>query len=284
MQPLSRLDDLESCPDDDGRAVIANDILEDVYQSKVSVEDVAKRLSSDSVDTRRAVAWILEESGRRCASAAKYVLMGMRDSDSAVRTNCAKCLGWLEGQWLVPAMATLIFHLGDDFYVSSAAADSILMQLKYRGSDILHNLGSIDQYLTDNLGLPVPESTCISAILRQEPTCGDASRGVSNDSQRLALVWAIMAIAAKPPLLAALTAGLQSKHESVAVLSAERLGREIEASCSNALKEALASQSKPVALALNHLAATMLQVGDDIQSTLKVDKNGEIGAFAGSGP
>jgi hypothetical protein len=52
MQSLSRLDDLENCSDEETRAVIANDILEDVYRSKLSVEQVAKRLSSDSVGNK----------------------------------------------------------------------------------------------------------------------------------------------------------------------------------------------------------------------------------------
>ncbi len=282
MNPLCQLGDLENCSDDDKRAVIANDILEDVYRSKVSVEDVAKRLSSDSVETRRAVGWILEESGKRCASASESILMGMRDSDSVVRTYCATCLGWAAGPWLVPAMATLIFHLGDDRFVSCAAADSILIQLKHQRADFFDNLGPIGKHLTDKLGLPQSEATCISVILRQVPTCGDASRGVSDDSQRIALTWTIKAASVVPPSMSALAAGLQSKHEPVVVVSAERLGKEIKTTCSDALTGAVASRSRPIALALNHLASTMLQVGGDIQSTLKVDKNGEIGAFVGN--
>lgn len=280
MKRARRLDDLENCFDDDKRAVIANDILQDIGRSKLAIEDVASRLRSDRVETRQAVAWILEESGKRCRFVAENILMGMRDSDSVVRTSCAKCLGSLEGKCLVPAVATLIFHLGDDFFVSCAAADSILIQLKYHALDVLENFGAVNQYLIEDCRLPSPEAARIAAILRQDQTCKDAAQGVGDESQRIALAWTIKAAATVPTLMSALAAGMNSRHESVAVLSADRLGREIDTSCSLALRGVLASRSRRASLALNHLAANMVELGDEIQTTLQVKNNGDIGAFA----
>jgi uncharacterized protein YfaA (DUF2138 family) len=230
------------------------------------------------------VAWILEESGKRCVLAAEELLAGMRDNDSVVRTNCASCLGWLKGQWLVPAMATLIFHLGDDFFVSCAAADSMLIQLKYHRSEIVDNLGPIQRFATEDLRVTVEEATCISAILGQERSCLDAMQGVFDQSQRIALAWTIKAASATPTMMSVLAAGMNSKHEPVGVVSAERLGREIKKSCSDALNGALASRSRRVCLALNHLASTVMKVGGEIQATLQVTENGEVGALTRANP
>lgn len=262
-------DSLTRASSDERRAEIANDILEMVLRADALIQDVAVKLRNEPLEVRRAVAWILEETGKRCQEIPQAILEGMSDSDSIVRTHCAKCLGWLDGPWFAPAVSALLLHLGDDFFVSTASADGLRWILTHEGIQLQRNWAAIHETLVSKLGLDENEVDELFVILQKGVESGTAKQGIQDNRQRVALAWVLRALVSEPPLMTLLAAGIGSDHEVVSVLSAEGMGAALDRLELSVLMPRLARTSRPVALALDLLAAKLISVGSTLKSKMQ---------------
>jgi HEAT repeat protein len=272
MTALVSLETMIRSASDNERAVVVNDILSDVFGGRVPIEHVASLLDAESVTVRRSAAWILKESSRLCSgSVGDYVFRAMKDSDSVVRSGAVECLRRLGDEWFVPALSTLLFHLGDDYFVSMRAAEILGLRLSSEMPEVLKQLANITGYMIRELHVPAADAAVMANVLFESAGCGAAELGIRSDIQRIALLWAVKSAIATPPMIGVLVAGISSMHSSVAVISTMHCGKALASGITRAVECSPSRRERGVKVSLKNLAAQMSELGIWIRSHLDAD-------------